>query len=386
MKKSLFFLLSFLLLFSLSCKSDSNSSVVDKVENSIETTVKDLKVVETEPDIVVKSNTSNVKIDNSTGSITNPDHKGKIKATNTTIKQGETNSETNKIEYIKENVNTDKETSTNNTTRLPVDPVNNETKVKSKKETTASTIIESKPTKTIIEPIAEETTSKPAKPEVIDQMIGAPNHRIFDQLLQSAVSAAGVVDYAKLKSQELKLDKYLKILESSRPGSNWTDDENLAFWINAYNAFTIKMILNNYPVEKITDLHGGKPWDKKWISINGKTLSLNNIENDIIRPTYREPRIHFAVNCAAKSCPPLLNKAFTPSNLKTQLESQAKKFINNPKLNTLEKNQIEVSKIFEWYGVDFGEIPSYISKYANTTVKSNAKVTFKKYDWALNGK
>lgn len=232
----------------------------------------------------------------------------------------------------------------------------------------------------------ETKTEKPVKPPMTGTVVGLPNHKLFDKLLNKYVTAAGLVDYSALKSNVAQLDAYIATLETSNISSTWSREEKLAFWINAYNAYTIKLILNNYPVQKITDLHGGKPWDHKWIKLDGKTLSLNNIENDIIRPTFKDPRIHFAVNCAAKSCPPLLNAAFEPSTLSAQLESQTKKFINNPKYNTLDKSAITVSKIFDWYGVDFGDVATYIAKYASTIVKPSATVSYSEYDWSLNGK
>lgn len=229
-------------------------------------------------------------------------------------------------------------------------------------------------------------TEKPEKPERIEPVIGFPNHSSLDQLLKKYVSESGMVDYKGLKRNEAKLDEYLAMLESNGPQTTWNRDIELTYWINAYNAYTIKLILNNYPVKSITDIHDGKPWDQKWINLDGKSLSLNNIENDIIRPKFNEPRIHFAVNCAAVSCPPLKNGAYSAKNLDAQLESQTKKFINNAKYNTLGKNEIKVSKIFEWYGKDFGDIASFVLRYADKTVKPSAKVSYNEYDWSLNGK
>ena len=164
----------------------------------------------------------------------------------------------------------------------------------------------------------------------------------------------------------------------------WSRNKSLAFWINAYNANTIKLILKNYPIKSIMDLNNGKPWDVKWIKIDQRTLSLNNIENDIIRPNYSEPRIHFAVNCAAKSCPPLLNKAWTEGNLNSNLERQTKSFINNPIYNTITSSNVEVSKIFDWYRKDFGDLKSYLNKFSSSKIGKNTSVNFKTYDWNLN--
>ena len=158
----------------------------------------------------------------------------------------------------------------------------------------------------------------------------------------------------------------------------------MAFWINAYNAFTVKLIVDNYPVASITKLDGGKPWDRKWIKIGDKTYSLNNIENDILRPQFKDARIHFAVNCAAQSCPPLLNKAWTADNLESNFEKQAKAFVNNPKFNTISAKNVKVSKIFDWYKADFGNLIDFLNKYASTNINGNAKVEYVEYDWALN--
>ncbi len=211
-----------------------------------------------------------------------------------------------------------------------------------------------------------------------------PDHTPWNQLLQKHVSATGKVNYAGLKKDKAQLEAYLAELAKYPVQANWPRAHKMAYWINAYNAFTVKLIVDNYPVKSIMDLHGGKAWDVKWIKLGDKTYSLNNIENDILRPKYKDARIHFAVNCAARSCPPLLNKAFTGQNLETLLEQQTKKFINNAGFNNLKSDNIKISKIFEWYAGDFGKIQEYIAKYAKVGVKSSAKVSYHEYDWALN--
>ena len=209
-------------------------------------------------------------------------------------------------------------------------------------------------------------------------------HDTWNELLQDHVSQSGKVNYKAIKSEGAKLDKYLTTLKNNPPKSTWSKDEKLAYWINAYNAFTVKLIVDNYPVTRITDLDDGKPWDVKWIKIGDKIYSLNNIEHDIIRPEFKEPRIHFAVNCAAKSCPPLLNKAWTAANLEKTLDQQARQFVNNSRYNTIEDGTVKVSKIFDWYGKDFGNLIQYLNKYTDAKIKSNAKVEFRGYDWRLN--
>lgn len=235
------------------------------------------------------------------------------------------------------------------------------------------------PTQTKEEPKVQVPAKKEEKVEV-----KKVDHQAWDALLRANVSSSGQVNYAAFKSKEAALDAYLESLKNNAPESTWSRNEKLAYWINAYNAFTVKLIVDNYPISSITKLHNGKPWDVKWIEIDGKSYSLNNIENDIIRPRFKEPRIHFAVNCAAQSCPPLLNRAWTAGNLNSNFEKQSKAFVNNSKYNKITKSSIEISKIFEWYGEDFGSIIDFLNKYSDTKIESDAKVTYKEYDWALN--
>lgn len=215
--------------------------------------------------------------------------------------------------------------------------------------------------------------------------VKAPDHQAWNTLLEQYVSAEGRVNYAGLKKDQAKLNAYLKTLSEQHPQSSWLRNEQMAFWINAYNAFTVKMILDHSPVTSIMDIDKGKAWDRQWIKIGSKTYSLNNIENDILRPQFKDARIHFAVNCAAHSCPPLLNHAFTAAQLEEQLNQQARKFINNTRFNQLQGNQAKVSKIFEWYATDFGNLVSFFNRYAKTKLSANAKISYLEYDWALNG-
>ena len=224
-----------------------------------------------------------------------------------------------------------------------------------------------------------QTQTQPETPEVA----GAPSHAAWDALLSQYVSSTGKVNYGGLKGAQSKLESYLETLKNNPPAASWSRNEKMAFWINAYNAFTVKKILDNYPLASIQELSGGKVWDDKWINIGSKTYSLNQIENGILRPTYKDARIHFAVNCAAQSCPPLHNRAFTAGNLEKTLESLTKKFINNSKYNTITADKITVSKIFDWYGSDFNGVADFVNKYTDTDV-SGAEVAYTDYDWSLN--
>ena len=208
-------------------------------------------------------------------------------------------------------------------------------------------------------------------------------HDAWNQLLQKHVTSTGKVNYAGLQNDRQQLQTYLSQL-SSTDLSEKNPSEALAFWINAYNAFTVELILANYPLGSIMELDGGSVWDRVWINLNGKKYSLNDIEHKIIRPQFKDPRIHFAVNCAASSCPPLLNQAYTGARLDEQLNNQTRKFINNTLFNQLDKRQLKLSKIFEWYGEDFGSLPTYISRYTQTTIDAKASIDFLPYDWTLN--
>ena len=213
-----------------------------------------------------------------------------------------------------------------------------------------------------------------------------PDFKSWDVFLKKYVSATGDVDYKRIKANRKELDAITKTFGAPSVLTSWSKNDQLAFWINAYNVFTIDLIVNNYPIKSIQSLDGGKPWDVKRITIGGKKYSLNNIENDIIRPQFKDARIHFAVNCAAKSCPPILNGAFFGKSLDAQLDEVTKKFVNNAKYQNIVPSKLTLSKIFDWYAVDFGDIVTFINKYSNVKVNKNASITYREYDWALNGK
>jgi len=219
---------------------------------------------------------------------------------------------------------------------------------------------------------------------IIENLSTTPNHDLWNSILKSNVSSSGKVNYTNMKSKLSEIEAYISTLQSFSDQSTWSKNEKLAYWINLYNAATVRLIIQNYPTTSITTINNGKPWDKKVVTISGESYTLNQIENDIIRPRFNEPRIHFAVNCAAISCPKLMNSAFTADKLNYQLTKQAKAFINGPK-NSISENSIEISKIFEWYTVDFStSIIDYLNKYSTTEISSTAAITYKKYNWDLN--
>jgi hypothetical protein len=218
-------------------------------------------------------------------------------------------------------------------------------------------------------------------------------HTKWDSLLQKYVSTEGWVDYEGFMEDSLALRSYLNLLSENHPDpGTWTDDERMAYWINAYNAFTVELIIRHYPVESIKDIRPGIPfvntvWDIKFINIQGQTYDLNNIEHGILRPKFDEPRIHFAVNCASISCPKLMNRAYTSERLDQQLDQAARDFINDPSRNIIEQDHLQLSKIFKWYGGDFdGKIVEVVRKYAGSPVSEDPQVSYLDYNWQLNVK
>lgn len=210
---------------------------------------------------------------------------------------------------------------------------------------------------------------------------------VYNQILNNFVSSSGKVNYASIKTNKEMLGQAIQYFEENTPQSSWSKNQKLAYWINAYNLYTMKLVVDNYPVSSIKDIANGKPWDKKFIQLDGKTLSLNDIENGIIRKDFNEPRIHFAVNCASISCPKLLNKAYTSSNLNSLLESQTKNFINDNSMNKIGSSSIEISNIFDWYKADFiktGTVIDFLNEYSSTKIEDNAKTSYKEYNWNLN--
>jgi len=212
------------------------------------------------------------------------------------------------------------------------------------------------------------------------------SHKQWDELLKKHVNDAGKVNYDGFKNDVAKLDEYLKLIGSNEAKSTWTVDERKAFWFNAYNAWTIKLILDRYPVNSIKEV-SAKPWDKRFVKIGKITHTLNDIENKIIRRQFNDSRIHFALNCASNSCPKLSNEAFTMYNVEKKMTALRAEFFKSDNLQLTEK-EAKISKIFEWYKEDFeketGSILEYIKKYSGMTFHKKVKITYLEYDWKLN--
>jgi hypothetical protein len=219
------------------------------------------------------------------------------------------------------------------------------------------------------------------------------DNSIYSLLLKKHVNG-GRVNYNGFKKDEKLLDEYLSIL-SKTDAKTLSKNRRFAFYINVYNAFTIKLILTKFPgVNSIKEIGGffSNPWSKKFILLQGKSVSLDHIEHDILRPEFKDPRVHFAINCASKSCPPLLNEPFKGSILDSQLDDQAKKFINDSKNTYFKGDTLFISKIFKWFKDDFSNNPMiFIKQYASTELKEkldlqkdSITLRYMDYDWSLN--
>jgi len=219
-------------------------------------------------------------------------------------------------------------------------------------------------------------------------------HEIWDNLLKKHVNDVGAVNYRGFIADSTDLNAYLHLLSTHHPNKeHWNENQRLAYWINAYNAFTIQLIIRHYPVESIKDIAGSipfinSPWDIKYIEIEGKTYDLNNIEHGIIRKRFNEPRIHFALVCAAVSCPILRNEAYTAERMQEQLEAAAIAFFNDPEKNYITPEKAEISKLMSWYSGDFKDAASsvreYVNRYSKVQISEKATISYMNYDWRLN--
>ncbi len=229
-------------------------------------------------------------------------------------------------------------------------------------------------------------------------------HQKFDQILKTHVKikdGQSTFNYKKLKGSDSSFSSYLKDLSkvSKSEYHQFTKDQQLAFLINAYNAFTIKLIIDHYPVKSIKDIGGffKKPWSIKFFKLFGDDFTLDKVEHGTIRKKFKESRIHFAVNCASIGCPSIYKKAFIAEKLKEQLSEISKTFLTNPHKNKilLGSKKIYLSKIFKWYGGDFEKhnksVKHFIAQTLNYTkdqtshiISSDVSVTYLDYNWDLN--
>ena len=216
-------------------------------------------------------------------------------------------------------------------------------------------------------------------------------HALLTQALREHV-VDGEVDYAAIK-KDRRFEKYIASLREVTPFAIEDDNERLAFWINTYNAFTVKLINDHSPISSIREIKQGGlgPWDIVWIDIDGTMYSLNQIEHEIIRKEFDEPRIHMALVCAAKSCPPLRSEAYVGRTLDAQLEDNSRLFLLDQTKNRYDEksNTLYLSELFNWYGEDFvkrfGSAQKFALDIMGITDVSPAAVKYLPYNWSLNG-
>ena len=228
------------------------------------------------------------------------------------------------------------------------------------------------------------------------------DHQIWDAFLstyvQTDAKSVNRVSYGAVTAEDRNaLQDYLDKLQRVEV-TQLNRDEQLAYWINLYNAQTIAVVLDHYPVESIRDIKFGKtfaigPWGEPLVTVEGRDLSLNDIEHGIVRPVFNEPRIHYALNCAASGCPNLQMMAFTAASLEAMLDAGARAYVNDSRGVRFDANgDVILSSIYNWFAIDFGafepEILEHIRSYASSELRDRLKsidnVSDYAYDWSLN--
>ena len=194
----------------------------------------------------------------------------------------------------------------------------------------------------------------------------------------------GRVDYQAIHDDPADLDELMKLSNAVKVT---TADANTyqAFWINVYNLSVIKGLVNQYPIKSPMDQSGF--FDKVTFQVGGKEVTLNTIENKLLRAEFNEPRFHFVLVCGAIGCPPLIDEAYRPSALDKQLQRQTALALNNSEFIKVKKNKVELSEIFKWYKEDFvenGDEISYINQFRKVPIDTNSKITYYPYNWSIN--
>lgn len=233
-------------------------------------------------------------------------------------------------------------------------------------------------------------------PSLTEAQTKPPSHEIFDRLLKKNVTADGKVNYKAFIKDSVELNRYLAILSSTPPDEKtWSKNEQMVFWINAYNAFTIKLITKYYPLKSIKDIGTGiqipfvnTPWTVRFFKIGNDRMDLDNIEHGRLRKKFDDPRVHMALVCASKSCPILLNEAYDAKRMDEQMAKQATAFLADPFRNKMSADKPQLSMLFKWYGGDFnskeGSVRNFINAHSPIKIKPDAKISYLDYDWGLN--
>lgn len=223
------------------------------------------------------------------------------------------------------------------------------------------------------------------------------DHKDYDLLLKSNIKD-GLANYKSIKEKPESLNSYLDTLAKVDESSfnTWSEEQRLTYLINLYNAATIKLIVDNYPVKSIKNIskEGQGPWKLEVVNLFGKKISLDHLEHDIIRGNYNEPRVHFALVCAAVGCPKLPNEPFVASTLNQQLDNRTKLFLSEKDNNYIDENQktVYLSSIFDWFAQDFnkthGSVLGFVKEYLPAEeakkINSDYSLKFTEYDWNLN--
>lgn len=203
------------------------------------------------------------------------------------------------------------------------------------------------------------------------------------------------VDYQGLLADKARLEAYLDALAATDPDP-FGREGRMAYWINAYNAWTLKLIIDHLPLKSIKDIgrFWSTPWSLRFVRLPDRTVSLDYVEHDILRPRFKDPRIHFAINCASLGCPPLRAEPYVAERLDAQLDEQARAFINDPARTRLEGDTLHLSRIFSWFDNDFKGrkgVIEFVRRYAEGELKArldalgdSVKLAYLDYDWALN--
>ena len=230
---------------------------------------------------------------------------------------------------------------------------------------------------------------------------GEISHAAWDMFLARYLSnqnGIALLDYGAVTAADKQsLNDYVNMLAQT-PILSLAKNQQLAFWINLYNALTVKTVLDNYPVSSIKEISSGffptGPWDDKLININDESLSLNDIEHRILRPIWQDARLHYAVNCASIGCPNLATNAYTADNVNEMLEAAAAAYINHPRGVSINNGRLQISSIYDWFAIDFGDnetaIIAHLQQYANEELRAQlneiADISDYDYDWSLNDK
>ncbi|MCC7241533.1 MAG: DUF547 domain-containing protein [Acidobacteria bacterium] len=227
-------------------------------------------------------------------------------------------------------------------------------------------------------------------------------HRAWTAILATYDSSGGVDYEGLLQRGQPALDVYLDALAAAVPDERgWTRPERMAYWINAYNAFTVRLVLDHYPLKSIRSI-GFLPYAafrKSFIPLgaDGKKISLNTIENDVLRTQFADPRVHFALVCASKGCPALRSEAYRADVLDAELDDAARRFLADTSKNQWDaaSRTLRLSSIFRWYREDFeraaGTVPQFVARYAPPAMAgalagTPPRIAYLEYDWSLNGR